>query len=143
MSRPTDREVESSWREGYAPFIAATRERFAFLEESGYRAPEVFVTAPECTIVYKGGGATIAVRTEYVDAPWVQVVPVEAPNRSFGLNEAMRLLAPAEEPAREKPPFSEALWRAWMEFHAAFLESHLDEITKPSPELLDRIEARR
>jgi hypothetical protein len=142
--------MNRSSHHGFADLVDAVRERFALLHAVGYAEPSLSITVRECHLVYTcEGRATIAVLDDRGSEPWVQVVPLwlTQPNgstRTFGLNEAIAVLAPAIEGARPAP------WsagnrhpRAWIEWYGLALERHLDAITRPSSALLDQIEARR
>lgn len=142
--------------EGWSPFVTAVEDRFRFLESHDYGPPRVSTTPRECTIVYWGAGdrdqarANVAVYHDRGSEPWIQIVPLamtapDGSTRSFGLNEAIAVLSPAHDQQRpkRKHPLSEADEHAWLDWYARFLEAHLDAVTRPSPDLLDAIEAAR
>jgi hypothetical protein len=141
----------AAWEERFAPYVRAVRERFGFLESRGYGAARVSIGPRECTIVYWGddGRANVALYNDLGGEPWAQIVPLsmtraDRTTRTFGLNEAIAVIAPdLEAPARKPTPLAESDERAWLDWYAGFLETHLDEVTRTSPELLDAIEARR
>lgn len=152
MSRGDD--ALAAWRERFQPYVDAARELFAFLEASGYGAPRVTIRPRECVIVYwpedrESGRANVALYNDLGGEPWVQIVPLtmaraDRSTRTFGLNEAMALLAPGREaPPKKAPPLAESDERAWLAWYADFLAERLDEITKPAATLLDAIESSR
>jgi hypothetical protein len=145
------RGSSDGWDERFAPYVRAVHERFDFLQRHGYGAARVSVVPRECTIVYWGDDdrANVALYNDLGGEPWVQIVPLnmaraDRTTRTFGLNEAIAVIAPDLEPPPKKPiPLDERDDQAWLDWYAGFLEKHLDAVTRPSSELLDTIEARR
>lgn len=138
---------------GFADFIEAVRQCFAFLAEHGFDEPRIHLWPPrECTLVYWGtDGVNVAVFHDLGGPPQVQIVPLrhsraDGSTRSFGLGEAVAELAPRLN--RQRPGSGVAGWErhldtAWLEWYAGFLRAHAADVLAPAPALLDRIEARR
>lgn len=141
----------ANWEEQFATYVRAVREHFDFLESRGYGAARVSIAPRECTIVYWGhdGRANVALYNDLGSEPWVQIVPLnmtraDRSTRTFGLNEAIAVIAPdLAAPVKKPTPLDESEERAWLDWYAGFLETHLDAVTSPSLELLDAIESRR
>lgn len=130
---------------GWEAYVALVRRHLHFLEDHGYAEPRVWTAMRECSIVYRSDArAIIDVLDDFGSEPIVRVVPRDLVNRhgsprSFGLREAAPVIAPGFGPA---PP-QERDVDAWFRWYASLLRGYLDAITRPSPSLLDAIEARR
>jgi len=136
----------------FPAYIEAVISRFGFLLAEGYDRPRISVRDRECAIVYWGRNKPIiAIYHDMGGPPYVEVVPLDylrgdGSVRSYGLAEAMPILTPVHD---GPPELSERWYHRlsaicpWLDWYAAFLQTHVQAIIHPSCEFLDAIERRR
>lgn len=96
-------------------------------------------------------GTNVAIFHDLGGPPCVFVVPLpmrraDGSTRSFGVQEAVAVLAPTYEGQRPGPwqaGWDRHLDPAWLDWYADFLRERAAALLNPSRSLLDRIDARR
>jgi hypothetical protein len=143
--RPTMKEVQASWEDGYRPFVEECRGSFGFLvHDLGFAPAEIYVLAPECAVSFVKGHTLVRIHFEYFGPPWV-VVRIGDPPKGYGLFELVRELMPEHEgrqPAMPSLPTTDQA-RTLLDHHATFLRAHADRILAPDAELVARLDTRR